>query len=282
MTILVTALLYSGRPDPTWELTEKQATDLIRLLQERRAPSLQISSIATGILGYRGFEVQSFDTKAPSFLCFDGLIETAERTSVNYIDQDSSVENFLLQTASALSDIERQIIDTEIRKNLKGGPGSVSEAFRSTMQPLVPPYDPGKWNIPNVQPYNNCYNYGNDKITNTFAQPGRGSGSTIGDARCATVGPAAQRDGLRSIPNVPAATPADGHYVALVSSDSWNDYHWYRLDNNMLWSHKPGRTAATNLDNSGRTISDPRTCNRGPYNNFCGYFHCIPSQTTIR
>jgi hypothetical protein len=32
------------------------------------------------------------------------------------------------------------------------------------------------WNHNYARPRNNCYNYANDKVTNTFAQPGRGSG----------------------------------------------------------------------------------------------------------
>jgi hypothetical protein len=39
-----------------------------------------------------------------------------------------------------------------------------------------------------------------------------------------------------------------------------------------MWTHKPGQTAATNLDNSGNVITDPRTANRGVYTDFCGFF----------
>lgn len=58
------------------------------------------------------------------------------------------------------------------------------------------------------------------------------------------------------------------HQVALVI---WPgvDYHWYRLDKDGKWSHKPGRTPATNLDNSGNLINDPRTADRGNYTEFC-------------
>ncbi|EPX54979.1 hypothetical protein D187_009718 [Cystobacter fuscus DSM 2262] len=50
------------------------------------------------------------------------------------------------------------------------------------------------------------------------------------------------------------------------------DYHWYRLGENGTWSHKPGGSPATNLDNSGNVITDPRTANRGLYTQFCGFF----------
>lgn len=36
------------------------------------------------------------------------------------------------------------------------------------------------------------------------------------------------------------------------------DFHWYRLDNNGLWSQKPGTGPATNKDGSGDLITDPR------------------------
>lgn len=41
------------------------------------------------------------------------------------------------------------------------------------------------------------------------------------------------------------------------------DYHWYRLHDNKLWSHKPGSTAATNKDWNGNLISDPRKAAMG-------------------
>lgn len=36
------------------------------------------------------------------------------------------------------------------------------------------------------------------------------------------------------------------------------DFHWYRLDDNGLWSQKPGHGPATNKDGLGNLISDPR------------------------
>ena len=50
------------------------------------------------------------------------------------------------------------------------------------------------------------------------------------------------------------------------------DYHWYRCHQERYWGHKPGQTAARNTDNSNRVISNPETCDRGPYTNFCGWF----------
>ncbi len=49
------------------------------------------------------------------------------------------------------------------------------------------------------------------------------------------------------------------------------DFHWYRKGRNGSWSHKPGSTAVTNLDNSGNFITDPRTADRGGYTSFCTF-----------
>jgi len=57
------------------------------------------------------------------------------------------------------------------------------------------------------------------------------------------------------------------------------DYHWYRQDDNGCWSHKPGSTPVTNLDDSGRFIADPLACDRGDYTDFCVYM--ITKKTVV-
>jgi hypothetical protein len=127
------------------------------------------------------------------------------------------------------------------------------------------------WNTPAVQPYNNCYNYANNKITNSFAQPGLAHRAKYQALTCPDVQTAATADGLAACPNFKAELSAGkGWYVALVIWPG-NDFHWYRQDNVGCWSHKPGSTAVRNLDNSGNPIIDPKTCDRGPYVNFCTY-----------
>ena len=283
MTVIVKALLYSGRPDPSWELSDAHAEQLKSILAEKREVTFEMSALAAGILGYRGFVIESYESSIPErTFCFDGIVDLVDQKQLNFIDEDSRLESFLLETSSnALNTNEKTFIEGEISKNVKGGTASINKTLKSTLEFLtVPPFDAGKWNIPAVQPYNNCYNYANDKITNTFAQPGRGSGSTASNMACGDVSPAAQRDGQVSAASA-SSTPSEGHFIALVVAPNY-DYHWYRADSNGMWSHKPGGTAARNTDNSGQLISDPRTCNRLPYTDFCGFFHCIPSNTRIR
>ena len=76
----------------------------------------------------------------------------------------------------------------------------------------------------------------------------------------------------------PGATIPSGAYMvslAVFPGDrmSASDYHWYRLNPDGTWSHKPGFNPVTNLDDSGNKITDPFTANRGCYFAFVGYFY---------
>jgi hypothetical protein len=143
----------------------------------------------------------------------------------------------------------------------------------------TPVYTPAYWNDGGtVQHSNNCYNYANNKRTDTFAQPGRAAGLTLGWgdlADCTVTSDHAVADGIDRWPDG-GRCKRDRWYrrhtkIALVLAPNW-DYHWYRRDRDGNWTHKPGGTRATNLDNSGNVITDPRTADRGPYTVFCGFF----------
>jgi len=143
-------------------------------------------------------------------------------------------------------------------------------AGESAVPLRTPLYEPAWWNVPAIQPYNNCYNYGTNYRTNTFAQPGRAAGAQYASLTCAAVKPAAVADALIDDPGADNKCPNEGHLVALVVGPGY-DYHWFRKGRNGYWSHKPGGTPVTNLDNSGATIPDPRTADRGPYTDFCTF-----------
>ena len=282
MSILITVNMYSGVQNPSWELSNDEAEELKKLLSSEHSMSTSSSPSSSGILGYRGFEVTALDEpNIPNkSLLFDGIIDFGENDQSNFVDQNSVVEKFLLSTGKNVLDNEEFAhIDEEIVKNSDGG---IANSMKDFQIMAVPPYNPSKWNNnPTVKRNNNCYNYANDKITNTFAQPGRGSGQ-VGPfpPSCSGTGSAAERDGQIPVSSA-SSTPSEGQFIALVIWPG-RDYHWYRLDSNAMWSHKPGQTAAKNTDNSGQLITDPKECNRGPYSSWCGYYHCIPSQTRIR
>jgi hypothetical protein len=145
-----------------------------------------------------------------------------------------------------------------------------------------PSFTPAFWNTGGVvQAENNCYNYATNTRTDSFAQPGYSSGGG-GAGQCsspftaACITEKATADGL-----IPSSGPnqCDFDQETVASAVFSGDYHWYRLDTNGLWTHKPGNGLATNLDNSGNPITDPATADRGPYTTFVGYFCTCSSNT---
>lgn len=136
------------------------------------------------------------------------------------------------------------------------------------------------WNSdPNVCWNNNCYNYATNRKTNTFAQPGRGSGHPNNVMQCANVSQAAKYDGAHNRYDCFPDSEKPRPLMALVVDPDW-DYHWYRYQyisifgrKIYLWAHKPGHTAARITDNSDHLIFNPETCDRGGYTDFCGYFY---------
>jgi hypothetical protein len=278
MSVTVTMHVFSGRTDPAWELSDDQVQELADRLARISNTTLLKPPGILGALGYRGFTISSVRERdfEPEMYIHAGIVDTS-RLAVNLSTGNPDLEQWLLSTAGSALDVN---IKQYVSQELSGG--NIAGLSTGPSIVVVPPFNPGKWNNnPTILQNNNCYNYANDKITNTFAQPGKGSGQTWSQLiTCASdVAPAAQRDGQIPV-GPPASTPAQGHFIALVLGIGY-DYHWYRLDSNNMWSHKPGRTQAKNTDNSGRLISDPRNCDRGPYGVFCGFFHCIPANTRI-
>ncbi len=141
-----------------------------------------------------------------------------------------------------------------------------------------PPYEPARWNAQPVKGSTNCYAYAaNDPNGHPPGkpQPGQRCGSPATSASCAEVSRASQCDGMIPAPDPPPAKP--GYYPVALVVDPGVDYHWYRLDENGRWSHKPGNTDARGVDASGNPITNPETANRDygavNYTDFCGYFY---------
>ena len=147
-----------------------------------------------------------------------------------------------------------------------------------------PTYDPAKWNKEGVVLKNNCYAYATDNMTNTFPQPGKGSGAEpTPPYTCDNVTAAAVSDGLVKA-SCDNACPKDSFKVALVINPDplGNDFHWYRQDKTGCWSHKPGSTAARNTDESNHIITNPQTANRGGYTQFCSFMITRPCKVRIK
>ncbi|HEV2740662.1 MAG TPA: hypothetical protein VGU66_19025 [Candidatus Elarobacter sp.] len=268
--------VFSGRPNPTWVLPAAESEALERRIAALGEKTRLKPPGIDGRLGYRGISLHrpAGDPAGPLDLRIHGGVIGTSRLAPNLVDPGRAIEHAIIERAGAhLGARLKAYLQRELAKPVEAGSSNSAGTAQcpACVAPDTPPYQPNLWNVPNVQPYNNCYNYANNQITNTFAQPGRAHGKIITSMDCNTVMLCAIADGLTQTQgfNAPLGSGA-GWYVALVI---WplEDYHWYRQDADGCWSHKTGGAAATNLDNSGNQISDPQTCDRGEYTTFCTY-----------
>lgn len=278
--------VFSGFPNPVWPISDDLATQY--------GQQAVTADQAPQGLGYRGFQVldapdassgASGATPLGAGPSASGAATTEDQigsfTITGVIAGASDTEKALLQSGvdagaigGDLAGYVGGLIGSTSSSSLSGGGGSCPPCGGAD----APAYNPGRWNNdPAVQRSNNCYAYANDQQTNTFPQPGRGSGQKFASLACDDVRPAAERDGLTTVSGFQGSQA--GWYVALVIWPG-QDYHWYRQDSNGCWSHKPGQTPARNVDNSGATISDPSQADRGPYTTFCT-FMVTNSKATI-
>ena len=279
MGLRVTIDIFSGRPNPVIELDQNETEiALSRLRPVRRLRSKEPRLPREPTLGYRGLIIEQSEAARGLPRLFRYANGDMFGEGLAHRAKDADFEAFVLEHTS----LQRQSLGTDFPKFLTNEIARF-ESLRSHYKErhpkwpkrercrCAPLYEPGWWNDAGQKQYNNnCYNYSTNYRTDTFAQPGRAAGAEYTAFSCTSVKPAAVADDLIDSPNANNRCPKEGHLVALVIAPGW-DFHWYRKGRNGYWSHKPGGTPVTNVDNSGNTIPDPRTANRGPYTNFCTF-----------
>jgi len=294
MSTIVTLNIFSGRPNPRWFLEDAAGAELRDRIY--RKPTLTSAAPPSlGGLGYHGLEIRFDDGPEPIYVQ-GGVVRTLAG-SPNLLDPGREIERFIISTMPEVGrdaglgmtrkdrGLVREHIDKELTakidlgKLLRIDPPKTNGNCPLNVGTCAPPYEPAVWNYVRTQPYNNCYNYANDRITNSFAQPGKYHGAQYSVLTCASVQPAAVADGLVASSNFTQPI-SDGWYVALVIWPNL-DFHWYRQDTIGCWSHKPGQTPAINTDNSNNPIFDPQTANRGNYTQFCSYMITRPCKVRI-
>jgi hypothetical protein len=280
MTIRITIDIFSGRPNPVLELTGRAATEALKRLRITRRLSAREPMRLPPILGYRGLIIEQVGKPAPGLpRLFQVGAGGVRGQRLARSDADEDFEDFVCGSVGKLH-LEKRFPEFLRREMTRAR--EVRATFTAWKPPIwpsrircacAPLYEPGWWNDGwggQRQPNNNCYNYGSNYRTDTFAQPGRAAGAQYTALTCASVLPAAMADALLNSPGANNRCPPEGHLVALVIAPGW-DFHWYRKGRNGYWSHKPGGTQVTNVDNSGHLIPDPRTADRGPYTDFCTF-----------
>ena len=220
MTITVTLDVYSGRPNPTRQLTEQEEAQLNDRLRSLTTMTDQRPSGTIGGLGYRGFTISRHDPAfmAPARIHIHELIIDRGVGAPNLVD-NAGIERFLLE-------IFRAEVPPGVHEHASSRITTIAR-FRGAGEPLAcppckaadaPAYRPGDWNWEPREQWNNCYNYANNNATNTFAQPGRAHGIPLPKRyRCADVQHGAEADGLQQTSSFSyQLAPGSGWFVALV------------------------------------------------------------------
>ncbi len=276
----LTVDLYSGKPNPSWTLPSlfsKQVFDLLGdngLLRHTASPF-------PARLGYRGLQIGLPAELAQKYKA-PHLINLSADSPVSHLPLFRELAG-IVQFASFLGIGEELIrLIKMILKLLQksgaggGGGGGAPPAGPCAFEMLA--FDPNYWNDPAFKPTNNCYAYASNKRAaySDKPQPGLGSGAMFASLTGADVKAAAIRDGAHIVTDCFPDSEAPRHLVALVIWPG-EDYHWYRKHPD-CWGHKPGSTAARNVDSSGAVIQNPETCDRGPYTEFTCYMLIPKSQ----
>jgi hypothetical protein len=269
-SITVDQVRFSGLRDPQIHVTNSTVPNIATLLAflQNLPPASPPNWPSLGLRGYL-LENNGVSVFPQEVRVFRGVVRIFSNGVFSYFQDANGLESYLNSIFGS--------VDPPGGQAALGYVGNDPPLPQSGSEP---PYTPAPWNDHDgVQYNNNCYNYATNKMTGTFAQPGKAStGTGVMVMACKNVLAAAISDGL--IPWVAnVQCPADKYKVALVV-DPGVDFHWYRQDNNGNWSHKPGATEATNLDNSGNAITDPRTADRDGYVNFCG-FMCVRADPAV-
>lgn len=290
MALRITVDIFSGRANPVVEVEGPEADEVLGRLKPGRKLTGRGASEPEPILGYRGLVIEQIGAASGGlpgrFRYLHGNLFGAR---LSHAADDERFEDFISADAGLLRRLSLgegfpDLFRKEVARSKKERAEHEEEEHHKRRHhhcECGPLYEPAWWNVPQRQPFNNCYNYATNYRTDTFAQPGLAAGSMYTAFSCSSVGQAAVKDDLINTPNGRNKCPKEGHLVALVIWPG-GDFHWFRKGRNGFWSHKPGGTPVRNVDNSNHLIPDPRTANRGPYTNFCTFMVVMHGHIKIR
>lgn len=215
---IVTFAVFSGREDPEWTVVSSNPN--YNQIQTRVAAAIErgdafLPDDLPARLGYKGILVQPVLQKK-------GIVGQAKAQKRLFVGPKTvQLQLLLFQT------MPKSIFPENVRKRISEiiGNGTVTaERSPKTTKRAAPRYRIAPWTSENTRRLNNCYNYANNRITDTFAQPGRGSGNIFlnNGFTANSVLNAAVNDGLQLYPAILPGAPAPGipagprHLVALV------------------------------------------------------------------
>jgi hypothetical protein len=302
MALRITIDIFSGRPNPVVTVTGPEERELLERLGLSRKGSAaarrgKAPPLPQSTLGYRGLVIEAIGspkqsrgaaTELPSrYHVANGFVHGPRGATPT---RDPLFEEFVCGSTGPfrVAGLDRHFFDICAGEIERFREIVVKWPWKRWPWPLrhscacAPLWEPLWWNDSGqVQFNNNCYNYGTNYRSDTYAQPGLANGAMYNAITCPQVRAGAVADALIASPAANNKCPKEGHLVALVVGPNW-DFHWYRKGRNGYWTHKPGGTQATQVDNSGNLIPDPRTADRGNYTDFCTFMVVMHGHVKIR
>jgi hypothetical protein len=299
--------VFSGMPNPTFLLTEKEESELLdRIVGDPVQMAPTISESEQLGLGYRGVIVRQIKPDR-------GMWSTAERPNKLALSSDIAALPGKYPTLFRLGTREGrgESVAEWLLKISERKPVVISDEVRSALQEKVallpprtddfsPPDKPGvpddgdttrgadwwvcksplylsnhaEFNRPENVARNNCYCFAANHLAGVInAKPGRHAGAEARDPIiCRNIIEGLRADGWVDTCQTKTLTVALAIWPEV-------DYHFYRLVSSgpdWWWEHKIAGTPARWTDESNQSLRAPLSpvnCNRGRYRISCGYFY---------
>jgi hypothetical protein len=117
----VTLRVYSGRENPSWNLSENQISEMLALVGD--LPRSEAFALPDN-LGYQGFQVELTENaaeKTQEIVAYKGrvLYKSAESGDKYFTDREKRMEMFLLNSAASLNDELKKLVKDELTAEQK-------------------------------------------------------------------------------------------------------------------------------------------------------------------
>ena len=197
--------------------------------------------------------------------------------------------------------------------------------LRNFLSGAEPEYHPQLWSEPSIEGSHNCYSYFLNRQVkavkekcNEICEKKHKTGCPLKDSECSDLKPQPgdfylikktgtdkNKERIYQCPNMnkkilsdnPSLIPSafnqkcpKNYYKGAMVLDPDNTYHFYRMNKDASWTHKPGISKVSSVDASGKKIYVPHFADRDysneddedsiNYTNFCSYY-CIPDNKIV-
>ena len=196
----MTLAIYSGVRDPFWKVHLPGHRNFREIKEHLDIARAERNSYRhehmPSIVGYKGLLLHPPNVKDAELLVGHKtkrlqrlLLETMPKELI----PETLYENILTAIESTSGPLQTESVSHKLALEAP----ITRHKVDGKIQHYAPELNLDLWNsTPTVQSRNNCYNYANDKITNSFAQPGTGSGAPYKSLTREEILRASERDGL--------------------------------------------------------------------------------------